>query len=938
MLEDDLIMESKSPWNFPLIVVPKRPDRNGNKRWRVVVDFRRLNDVTVGDAYPLPNISEILDLLGSSKFFSTLDLANGFHQIEVKPADRPKTAFSTPLGHYQFKRMPYGLKGAPACFQRLMNNVLCGLQGSKVFVYMDDIVVFGRSLEEHNEKLRQVFGRLREHNLKLQPEKCEFLRDELGYLGHVISERGIFPDPSKIDSVKNFPIPKNPKEVKSFLGLAGYYRRFIKDFAKIAKPLTNLLKKNTIFTWTNKCTESFNLLKEHLTNHPILQYPDFTKEFILTTEASGHSIGAILSQGKIGKDLPVAYASRVLNKHEINYSTTDKEFLAVIWAVRHFRPYLYGRKFTIVTDHKPLIHLDNLKDTTDRMVRWKATMRGMEYEIVYKKGSSNTNADCLSRIPQVASVVTNDARHPQSSNSESPNSSIEPSPSYEDFADELENKIILYNLLSDSDEDLLKCTEKTIVVLGNKEVKLDVATETLLGQFGLLEEIASSPKIRQSSNLFKSRNGKNVIFLATHSVTDRPEYEDLFYSFCSLKRLLLEHNISKFSIGNPVKLSHYSHLQYEIIRSMLRYIFRNSKISISVYHNNLNSDLSEEEIQNIIKEYHDKPLGGHNGVNRTYKRIKLNFKWPNMFKDIKRYIKKCDVCKRNKTTTYTKEPMVITSTAKVPFEKISMDIVGPLPTTNSGNRYLLTFVDDLTKFCDAIPITSQESHEVAYKFITEIVFKFGTPRVLLTDQGANFLSSVFKEVCKLLKIKKIQTSAYRPQSNGSCERSHRTLTEYLRSFVAKSQDDWDSWIKYAVFVYNTTPNTSTKFTPFELVFGRKPEIPSVFSNPPEVRYNYEVYSNELKARLQHANALARRNLLSSKERSKEQYDKHAKPSSFRVGDTVFLKNDATQKGKNKKLSNLWSGPYDVISTNGVNSTIFVKNKPVIVHNNRLKPG
>ncbi|XP_071629552.1 uncharacterized protein [Temnothorax longispinosus] len=291
-----------------------------------------------------------------------------------------KTAFSTPYGHYEFDRMPFGLKNAPATFQRLMDLVLTGMQ-------------------EHAIKFEKLIKRLREANLKLQPDKCEFLRKEVTYLGHIIGESGVRPDPKKIEAVQNFPIPKSAKNIKQFLGLAGYYRRFIQGFSKIAKPLTNLLKKDIDFKWGDKEQESFDILRNALCHEPILQYPDFTKPFLLTTDASGTAIGAILSQGQIGKDQPISYASRVLNKAEKNYSTIEKELLAIVYAVQHFRPYLYGKKFKLITDHKPLTWLHKLKDPTSRLARWRIKLTEYDYEIIYKPGKINANADALSRNP-----------------------------------------------------------------------------------------------------------------------------------------------------------------------------------------------------------------------------------------------------------------------------------------------------------------------------------------------------------------------------------------------------------------------------------------------------------------------------------------------------------------------------------------------------------
>lgn len=320
----------------------------------MVIDYRTLNEQTIGDAYPLSNITEILDQLGRAKYFSVFDLASGFHQILMDKQDAHKTAFSTPHSHYQFNRMPFGLKNASATFQRLMDQVLTGLQRTE-FVYLDDIVLYASSLREHEIKFRKLATKLRATNLKLQPDKCEFLRREVTYLGHIISEDGVRPNPQKIQAVKEFPIPKTPKNIKQFLGLAGYYRRFIPNFSKTAKPLTDLLKKDVEFLWGKEQTIAFETLRDVLCTQPILQYLDFTRPFIVTTDASNYAIGGILSQGTINKDLPIAYTSRLLSQAKRNYSTIKKELLAIVHCVKYFRPYLYGHKFTSVTDHNPLV-------------------------------------------------------------------------------------------------------------------------------------------------------------------------------------------------------------------------------------------------------------------------------------------------------------------------------------------------------------------------------------------------------------------------------------------------------------------------------------------------------------------------------------------------------------------------------------------------------
>ncbi|XP_043285557.1 uncharacterized protein [Venturia canescens] len=328
----------------------------------------KLSEVTIGDAYPLPLITDILDQLGGAKYFSIFDLASGFHQIQMDPADKHKTAFTTPHGHYEFNRMPFGLKNAPATFQRLMDLVLKGLQGNELFVYLDDIVIYARSLDEHNSKFKKLAERLRNANLTLQTDKCEFLRTEVRYLGHLISADGVKPDPKNIEAVQKFNVPKTPKNVKEFLGLAGYYRRFIKNFAAIAKPLSDLTSKNVEFHWNSEHQLAFETLRDKLCSAPILQYPNFSEPFIVTTDASNYAVGAILSQGKVGQDPMVAAASRVLNKAERNYSTTEKEMVAVLFAIKTFRPYLYGREFLLLTDHRPLAWIDSMKECEDNTV------------------------------------------------------------------------------------------------------------------------------------------------------------------------------------------------------------------------------------------------------------------------------------------------------------------------------------------------------------------------------------------------------------------------------------------------------------------------------------------------------------------------------------------------------------------------------------------
>ena len=300
----------------------KKIDNSGEKKYRIVIDYRKLNEVTLDDKYPLPNIDSILDKLGRAQYFTTLDLAKEYHQILVKKEYREKTAFVTPHGLYEFIRMPFGLKNAPATFQRLMNEILRDYINKTCVVYLDDILIFSTSLTEHIKAIGDIFEVLERKNLKIQIDKCNFLKKETEFLGHVLTKDGMKPNPNKIKIIQDLELPKTEKQIKSFLGMTGYYRKFVKDYAKVAQPITKYLKKGAKINVKDPTyIEAFEKLKTLISTHPILRYPDFEKHFTLTTDASNYAIGAVLSQ----EGHPVCYASRTLNNHERNYSATDKE-------------------------------------------------------------------------------------------------------------------------------------------------------------------------------------------------------------------------------------------------------------------------------------------------------------------------------------------------------------------------------------------------------------------------------------------------------------------------------------------------------------------------------------------------------------------------------------------------------------------------------------
>ncbi|KRY42282.1 Retrovirus-related Pol polyprotein from transposon 17.6 [Trichinella spiralis] len=370
MLRRDVVEPSSCPWASPIVLVRKK---DGSCRF--CVDYRQLNNLTWKDAHPLLRIDDTLDALAGAQWFSTLDLASGSWQVEVEQQDREKTTFTTPFGLYQFKVMLFELCNAPATFQRLMETVLRGLVGSDCLVYLDDVIVFGKTAEEHTARLREVFRRLWEVGLKVKPEKCRLMKRRVAYLGHIISEKGIATDPSKTSAVREWRTPTCVSELRQFLGLASYYRKFVDGFANSA----------------------FDALKYHLTSAPVLAYPDFHRQFIVDVDASGDGLGAVLSQREEKAERVVAYASRTLTKAERRYCATRREMLGLVWALREFRPYLYGQRFLVRTDHSCLRWLTTFKEPEGQVARWLESLAELDFEVEHRAGRLHGNADALSR-------------------------------------------------------------------------------------------------------------------------------------------------------------------------------------------------------------------------------------------------------------------------------------------------------------------------------------------------------------------------------------------------------------------------------------------------------------------------------------------------------------------------------------------------------------
>lgn len=389
MLGSGIIRPSSSPFSSPVLLVKKK-----DGSWRFCTDYRALNNATIKDRFPIPTVDDMLDELHGAAYFTKLDLTAGYHQVRMHAPDIPKTAFRTHNGHYEYLVMPFGLCNAPSTFQALMNSIFRPLMRKSVLVFFDDILIYSKDWDSHLIHVREVFSILQDNKLSVKFKKCDFGKQELEYLGHIITNKGVKVDDSKILAMTNWPAPTNITELRGFLGLTGYYRKFVQDYGLIARPLTNRLRRGQ-FTWDEEAETAFNKLKRAMTTTPTLALPDFSKPFVIQTDASGEGIGAILSQN----DQPIAFMSRSLGAAKKLWSTYAREMLAIIVAIRTWRPYVLGQRFTIQTDQRSLRYLLEQRILTPEQQKWMGKLVGYDYEIVYKPGKANAAADALSRVP-----------------------------------------------------------------------------------------------------------------------------------------------------------------------------------------------------------------------------------------------------------------------------------------------------------------------------------------------------------------------------------------------------------------------------------------------------------------------------------------------------------------------------------------------------------
>lgn len=702
MLQDKIIQPSSSSWSSPITLTDKR---DGSTRF--CVDYRKLNAITRKDAHPLPLIQDVFDQVAGSKIFSTLDLKSGYWQVPMESSSIPKTAFSCHLGLFEFLRMPFGLTNAPAIFQRAMNKVLTGLIGRCCMVYIDDIVVFSKTPEEHAQHLQQVFECLRKAGLQLKPSKCSFGLPQIELLGHSVSADGIAPLPQRVEAIKNLGPPENVSQVRSFLGMGNFYRSFIDNYSVLAAPLTDLTKAREPFRWGQEQQEAYDALKNALTQAPILAHPDVRRPYILYTDASDKAVGAILVQkDDNGLERVISYLSHKLSDVQLRWATIEKEAFAVIYALKKFHAYLWGAEFEIHTDHKPLRCLFKSEIKNTKLQRWALNISLYNAPIMYHPGKKNIRADMLSRIAAVQPPIQ-----------------IMPPVEVPDVW--MTDKINLNDLAKYQQEQFNDAY---------LEASQDMDESCYVVEGGLLYSIAEP----------SARAGRYM-------------------------RLLLPQ-------------------QYR---------------------------------QQVIDRCHAEV--GHAALAKTLSRVQEHYVWPGMRRHVRQYIQHCVKC-NTLTPTNPVHPRGIVPVPPTPFHTWGIDLVGPFPRDRRGRQYLLTCVDHLTGWAEAIPIASKNTETVQEAFFSHIVSKYGPPAILISDNGAELTSSSFEEWLREFGVSHRLTSPYHPQTNGMTERFNGTIQRLLLKLTGGDARKWSKHLPEALYAYRIAHNASG-LSPYESVFGQKPRLP-----------------------------------------------------------------------------------------------------------------
>ncbi|KHJ86189.1 integrase core domain protein [Oesophagostomum dentatum] len=820
MLDDNIIQESTSPYCAPIVLVRKR-DANS---WRFTIDYRGLNAITRPQQSILPNIQDIIDLCANKRLYSSLDFQQGFHQIPLEEAHCERTAFACFLGAFEYIRMPMGLKGAPATFQRIMDNFKKYLR-AKVFIYIDDLIITSETPEDHLDDIDEVLTKIEQIGMKLKASKCEFAREKIKFLGFILSKDGIQPDPEKTLAIDKYPTPTNVTEIKAFLGMCSFFRRFVHNFALITSPLTALTKKDIPFIWTKECENAMIHLKEALTKAPILVAPMLGAPFIIETDSSAKAVAGVLRQEQDHDLRIIAYASRTLNIHESRYPAIELEALGVVFAVQKFRPYIDGAKCTVVTDHAPLKALLHRKDLTGRLAKYQIILQEFDITIIYRTGKANILCDTLSRHPPLINATTAD----------------------------------------DNDSNI------------------------------------TTPYIFDISRINREQNECSWI--------------------TSYKQALVNNELLP-EINDYVVLN-------DILYKLPLHVYQDPQVVLPE-----NSRIKKD----IMKQIHESKFGiAHLGIKKTRAAIAKIAIWNNMSKDISDFVKLCPICQRRKDPSAyrTNEPLDRFETPSRPFQRVHSDIVGPLPLTLVGNKFVIVFVDAFSKFIIVEPIPDQKATTITNVFINRFVSRFGPPENLVTDQGTNFMSEIFSNTLKTLNITHKTSTPYHHESNGQVERANKTIEELISLSTTQKEDQWDDIIQLMAHAYNSAENATTNYSPYFVLHGREPNNAFRFALqlPSRTFINEEDYVEQLTSTLQNIWKDVHQNIAISQETQKHHYDlrKRVTPTEFKIGQQILVRKDV-----GSKIAPKFDGPFTIVDIDRPNVTIRDGRRLRIIHVNRLK--
>ena len=676
------------------------------------------------------------------------------------------------------------------------------------------------------------------------------------YLGHVVSKQGIAPDPEKISAVQSYPVPRNLKDLRGFLGLSGYYRKYCKGYSDLAAPLYKFTKKDVPFEWNKEAQIAFDKLKELLVKPPILGFPDLDRPFTLYTDCSNQAAGAVLCQKQGSVERVISYAGRKLSDSEKNFSITEKECLSLVFGVKHFDCYLRHTSFDAVVDHAALKWLFSLKQPTGRLARWIAFLQSYKINIMYRPGHSHGNADSLSR---------------RSYKTENDNNETSPTCA---IADRIRDN----PLPNEISMDEIRLHQKK-----DPEIKLII-------DYLVLDKLPDDNKKRHAV-LIK----QDQYFI----------HDDVLYHVDQRKPKM------------------------------------DAEISFQVV-------IPRPLVPTILKIIHDCHFqGGHMGVSRSIAKAKSKYYWNHMYRDIVNWVSSCEVCTQRKRNHNPVRAHVTPMPISSPFERISTDILGPLPVcSDTKNKYVLVFVDYFTKYAEMIPIKNIDARTIADEFLKNIACRHGVPKFLHSDRGTQYLSHIVREVCKLLEVKKTQTTSFHPQCNGQSERMMSVILDALSKYVDDKHDDWDKDIPFVQFVYNTTPCLdSTDFSPYFLTHARNPTtfVDLNIEIPDNLKTGTADYFGPLIDRLTKAKEYVKHKLDERKSIMIKRTNRKVNEPKFQVGETVYLFRPVVTPGKTAKFLRPWVGPFIIseklsdihMKLRRVSDGKLIANR---VHINRLKHG